>query len=281
MATPNDAARQCAASPSSTAFTASTASYSECLAAIVAGKPRRGIVHSVFSTAANILFPGDFVVSLNADQSPRMPNGVYITGLPFASLRPGMSVVLGAYRLSIQPLDIVLDLSCASRWNPHIERPPNLAMTTVESNRERLKQYTANWQTPIGYRPLETHFTTIGEMARTLCGRGMGLTPSGDDMLLGWMALGWLLKGPQPAFLAACQRIMAIARQQTHLLSRCWLGYAADGNVAAPIRALLYALTIEDDPQLLRATQHVLAMGATSGYDVIKGILLGLKMGHL
>ena len=106
-------------------------------------------------------------------------------------------------------------------------------------------------------------------------------------MLAGWMAVGWLLYGPEPAFLAACAQIMEVARRQTHLLSRCWLGYAAGGNVALPIIRLLEALAQErgeeneedgeNKAQLERAAQAVLALGATSGYDVISGILLGME----
>ena len=111
-------------------------------------------------------------------------------------------------------------------------------------------------------------------MARALCGHGIGLTPTGDDMLAGWMAIGWLLNGPQPEFLAACQQIVAIAREQTHLLSQCWLEWAANGYVAEPVGTLLLALTQEDEQQLVQSTRAVLAMGATSGYDLIQGILM-------
>jgi hypothetical protein len=101
------------------------------------------------------------------------------------------------------------------------------------------------------------------------------------------MAVGWLLYGPQPAFRDACAQIMEVARRQTHLLSRCWLGYAAEGNVALPVVRLLETLARESDDgdtgntennaQLELAAQAVLALGATSGYDVISGILLGLE----
>jgi hypothetical protein len=121
----------------------------------------------------------------------------------------------------------------------------------------------------------------ITRLAHYLCGRGVGLTPTGDDMLAGWMAVGWLLYGPEPAFLAACEQIMEVARRQTHLLSRCWLGYAAEGNVALPVVRLLEALVrepgTENNAQLELAAQAVLAMGATSGYDLISGVLLGLE----
>ncbi len=115
-------------------------------------------------------------------------------------------------------------------------------------------------------------------LAQYLCGRGRGLTPTGDDILAGWMAIGWLLYGPDPTFLAACQQIMEVAKRQTHLLSQCWLGYAAQGDVAEPIVLLLEALTRDDEMRLDAAVKAVLAMGATSGHDVLRGILLGLEM---
>ena len=113
-------------------------------------------------------------------------------------------------------------------------------------------------------------------MAQYLCGRGVGLTPTGDDILAGWMAVNWLLYGPLTWFLEACQQIVAVAKQQTHLLSQCWLSYAATGDVATPIKALLDALTKEDDAQLAASMEAVLSMGATSGRDLIQGIVLGL-----
>ena len=122
--------------------------------------------------------------------------------------------------------------------------------------------------------------TDILPLARHLCGRGIGLTPTGDDILAGWMAAGWLLHGPQAGFVETCRRIVEIARQQTHLLSQCWLAHAAHGNVAEPIAALLYAMTCADDFQLENAIKAVLAMGATSGYDLIQGILLACRMGY-
>jgi Protein of unknown function (DUF2877) len=296
-------------------------SCSACIAAAVSGPPQRGLVHSTFKSAANIVFPGDFVLSLNAAASPRMPNGIQLaTGsgaMPFSRLQVGMPVLLGVQRLCIQPLDYVLDLSHAAQWHPHIERPAALDMRIVQKNCTWLKYYVskANGQPPAyngrpqGFPTKNDGFITgegedgrpqgaplcgysssqmVGMIpslcgsplsqvvgrAQSLCGRGVGLTPAGDDMLAGWMAIGWLLKGPEPDFLADCQQIVAIARRQTHLLSQCWLDYAANGYVAEPIGALLHALTQEDDAQLAQATQVVLAMGATSGYDVIQGMLM-------
>ena len=264
------------------------------------GSPQRGIVHSTFDAAANILFPDDFVLSLNSAPSssrlaPCMPNGLQVSALPgtfpFTDLHVGMPVLLGAQRLHIEAIGCSLDLSLCSQWNPHIERPSVIDVEIIRKNGERLKEYLSKDKHNKGILSTETSpvlaacmypddssltFPRIQNMARFLCGRGIGLTPTGDDILAGWMAAGWLLYGPAPGFLAACRQILEVARQQTHLLSQSWLRYAAQGNVALPIRTLLAALTCDDESQLLIATQAVLALGATSGHDVIQGMLLML-----
>jgi hypothetical protein len=276
------------------------------------GMPQRGTVHSVFNAAANIVFPGNFVLSLNALATSRMPNGLQLSSppgsFPFSALRAGMPVIFGAQRLHIEAIDCSLDLSQSPQWNPHIQRSDQLDMTILQKNYTRIKTMAEEWDcalrgeghsdsrgggcggrgfhnptpAPTGYGPLSTEQedTDIHTLARYLCGRGIGLTPSGDDILAGWMAAGWLLYGPEPDFLTACQQIVEIARQQTHILSSCWLAHAAEGNVAEPVAELLHAMTRTEDSQLESAMKAVLAMGATSGYDLIQGILLASYMGY-
>ncbi|HET9919010.1 MAG TPA: DUF2877 domain-containing protein [Ktedonobacteraceae bacterium] len=260
----------------------------------------------------------EFVLSLNAFDAPGMPNGLRLSvpggAFPFAALRPGMPVLFGAQRLHIEAIECSLDLSTCTPWDPHIYQPDTLDRNVLQENWERLVTIhethsrrgeggVARWGGPL-WSPASRILTTTGDhkgppcpdlsalaptdsasiqaLARCLCGRGVGLTPAGDDILAGWMAVGWLLYGSDPDFLEACRQIVEVARQQTHLLSQCWLAYAARGDVALPIVALLETLALprtgENDTRLEQAAQAVLAMGATSGSDVIAGILLGLEM---
>ncbi|GAC1349390.1 MAG: hypothetical protein NVSMB27_22100 [Ktedonobacteraceae bacterium] len=282
-------------------------SYSTLLATAVAGKAQRGMIHSAFNAAANIVFPGEVVLSLNAANSPRMPNGLELSAssgtYPFTALRPGMPVIFGAQRLLIEAANCSLDLSHCTQWDPHIARPTQLDRDSIAKNRRWLAGYlaaspsssgqsqgTSQDSSPFfadalkGCRPpsfaaLESdHHIDVLPMAGRLCGRGPGLTPTGDDILAGWMAINWLLYGPQPRLLEAFQHIMTVAGRQTHLLSRCWLGYAAEGNVAQPIKALLETINSANETMLITATRTVSAMGATSGYDLLQGILLGLHV---
>ena len=122
-------------------------SYSACVVAAARGPAQRGVIHSVFPAAANITFPGDFVLSLNAVTLPCMPNGLQLSALPgtfpFAALRAGMPVLFGAQRLLIEAVDCSLDLSTCTQWDPHIERPAQLDMEIVAKNRDWLLAWCA------------------------------------------------------------------------------------------------------------------------------------------
>lgn len=232
------------------------------------------MIHSVFKTAANIAFPTGFMLSLNAAGTCRMANGIEITpGLsdyPLSSLRAQLPVLFGAQRLIIDAVECALDLSCCPQWDAQIERPTSLHIDTIRHRSTQLRRYASTASLP--------RFTSVLMMANSLCGRGPGLTPSGDDILAGWMAMRWLLEGPSANLLAACQQIVDVASLQTHLLSQCWLGYAAKGQVAQPIAALLTSLSTANDTELASAIQTVLSMGATSGHDLLTGMLLALNI---
>lgn len=262
----------------------------------VTGPPQRGLVYSAFAGAANLIFANDFLLSLNASphsitsihdpgingDTPLMPNGLLLSARPkawpFNALQAGMPVIIGAGWLVIEAVSCSLDCTGCQRWNPRIERPPALDIEQIRSNARWLAQFCQIHQPlkseeSLAYKNGETILT----LAPKICGRGPGLTPSGDDFLAGWMAVGWLLYGPQPDFLAHCQRINEIARQSTHTLSQCWLTSAAVGDVALPINTFLATLAGPDRASLEHAARHVFALGATSGYDLLQGILYGIE----
>lgn len=254
------------------------------------GPPLRGLVHSVFAGAANVIFPDGFLLSLNASAAlpsrptPQkkeggllMPNGVLISAgwgeFPFAEMRAGMPVVMGAGWLTFEAIACSLDFAHCPRWDPHIARPAELDEGRVRANGRWLAQFCRREGLSGLPKLEECAGETILALAERLCGWGPGLTPSGDDFLAGWMAAGWLLSGPQPAFLALCQQICEIARRRTHALSQCWLAYAAAGDAAMPVGKLLAALATPDQDWLERAARGLLTLGATSGFDLLQGIL--------
>jgi hypothetical protein len=112
-----------------------------------------------------------------------------------------------------------------------------------------------------------------------LLGLGPGLTPSGDDILMGllaalhWQArLGALPPDPVATLTATVQ---AAAPRQTTRLSTRLLHYAAQGILYEPAMTLGTAL-LAGDPAAVAAPAHALcAIGHTSGADMALGLLIG------
>ncbi len=108
--------------------------------------------------------------------------------------------------------------------------------------------------------------------AVALAGLGHGLTPAGDDFLCGAMAWAWLAH-PEPE--AFCQPLVRAAAPRTTALSAAWLRTAAAGEFSAPWHRLLGALANEQGhpAEIEAAVREALAHGATSGADILAGLL--------
>jgi hypothetical protein len=110
------------------------------------------------------------------------------------------------------------------------------------------------------------------QAASRLAGLGGGLTPAGDDFLLGTMCASWLIFPERQA-----QRIgAAILRgtsNRTTRLSSAWLAAAAQGEFGVPWHRLLGAIASGDIGELEPAARALLSTGHTSGADALAGFL--------
>ncbi|MBI3160823.1 MAG: DUF2877 domain-containing protein [Chloroflexi bacterium] len=113
------------------------------------------------------------------------------------------------------------------------------------------------------------------DAARALAGLGPGLTPAGDDFLLGFMHAFWAHNPAAAA--AACQPLADAAAPLTGALSRVWLRSAARGEAGEPWHRFLKALADGDQPGLLAAAEAILPTGHTSGADALAGFVFGLE----
>jgi hypothetical protein len=114
-----------------------------------------------------------------------------------------------------------------------------------------------------------------------LVGLGGGLTPSGDDMLVGLIAAWRLVSVAVPAAAEWCLQLAESLRACLHAdatpaLSRQLLEAAIEGAFTEPVLALGAALSAGDDAALDRAISTVLAMGHRSGADLLLGLGEGL-----
>lgn len=107
---------------------------------------------------------------------------------------------------------------------------------------------------------------------RELAGLGGGLTPAGDDFIVGTLLAVWA-GGFSPQAEALCEAIAEAAASQTTLLSAAYLCAAARGECMQHWHSLFTALCQDDATSLPRATRHLLTIGHTSGADALAGFL--------
>jgi hypothetical protein len=110
--------------------------------------------------------------------------------------------------------------------------------------------------------------------AARLAGLGPGLTPAGDDFLVGWLAGIWSgalegITGWTPQTIGKIVAQVSIPR--TTQLSSIWLSYAAAGEFSEPWHNLIQALRQPEEAPRQQAWQRILYSGATSGHDALAG----------
>jgi hypothetical protein len=114
-----------------------------------------------------------------------------------------------------------------------------------------------------------------------LVGWGEGLTPAGDDVLIGLVAgLDALMRGDERR--RRFRDVMAVAlSRRTHrttAIAAHYLRLAAAGHFTEPVIRLRHALLCEEDREASDAAlRSALAVGATSGADTVTGLLAGLR----
>jgi hypothetical protein len=111
--------------------------------------------------------------------------------------------------------------------------------------------------------------------AASLLGLGPGLTPSGDDLLGGFLLTRERLGHDDPRLRLVVRREAARA---THPISAAKLLDAEAGDATVAETRFLDALLSGSTPRALRATARLLRFGATSGADFALGALGALDL---
>lgn len=115
----------------------------------------------------------------------------------------------------------------------------------------------------------------VARAARALLGLGGGLTPSGDD-LVGGALFGRLLVATDAApWRAAGAALAAAAGRASHAISAALLADLAAGASFAPLHATADALARGDDGAALESAGALAALGHSSGWDMLAGLVLG------
>lgn len=257
-------------------------------------RPFTGRAVGRFERACNLVDGYGRVIALTLPEVGNGPFSVVVDGWPgcFESLAPAEPAIANSDRLSVGSLH--LDLTAVPTWNPRLvflAQPLSLntALTgilqpyTAWPDREvgpalsrRLAQMAARLNQAVIQASGEDGEGEVAAAASQLAGLGNGLTPAGDDFLLGVMAALWMIGS-----LNLLSPLATAAIPRTTALSAAFLKAAAQGEFIEPWHELAQALCTGEVELVRWAVEKVARFGATSGRDALAGFTTTLLIRRL
>jgi Protein of unknown function (DUF2877) len=241
--------------------------------------PGCGVVHSAFGHAVNLSIGGNLWTLLAEDKAD-LPFGIRVRLSNFETLglRGGYPVSVRAGFVGLGSR-LVVDCRAAPRWRPPCPRKPRPGLEqrlAIVAMAARERSWHASAPMALAVRSALIDTAALGEVLARVVGRGPGATPSGDDVLVGALAV---LTSPHPgaAGRGAAELLAHGLRPLLHRttdLGRHLLRQAADGMFCREVQELVSALIgASSPPELDEALRGVIAIGATSGADICEGLL--------
>ncbi|WP_104087990.1 DUF2877 domain-containing protein [Cryobacterium sp. N19] len=284
----------------STGWAASASSgYAVSKAHLVPSFDCDGTIHSVFATACNIAV-GELLITVHDAAKQHTPTSVRVA---MVGTTPWTPIVHVGDRASFRSGWLsfgshLLDLRGVPMWAPHAPAcfaPPAVARRLLDELIRVHGAPTARSSSALAFTLARDLAALRGIVAGTasdsrtddldvvvgrLIGAGEGLTPSGDDVLVGLLAA--LTRGGQTAgSTAIVSRIAESVLRNTHRttsISAHYLRLATRGSFSEPLTNLVDSVFTGSSVDDVHArTREVLSVGASSGADALRGVLLGLE----
>jgi hypothetical protein len=271
-----------------------------------------GRVHSCYARIINVRTPGGRLLTFQGEGLLQAPLGLALATDVAAlgtRLPVGVLVVQDIPTARSYPAALRLRCTDALVWDGQVPAQPGLTPSALASMAYGL----ANWlclHTPRrGLTPLllalehgpislsatnaaaytalaplcsgrqEFVLTTLLTLVKALVGLGEGLTPSGDDFLVGLLAVLHLTgslpcRAGSPVHTQFCQCV----RLGTSQLSGEFLRCAFEGHFAEPLVMLVRALCAPAMGAWPAHATTLAAVGHSSGVDAMVGITLGCRL---
>ena len=264
-------------------------------------------VHSCFGSAVNLrLARSNRLLTLVTFEQADLPQGIRLNtpqGFSFEGLCSGESVTCRDGLLLCEQTSLTIDLRPAKRWKCNLpalacnmKNPSTSAawqsVAALLDERRILVERGLNTAQIAAARMLRkgaidlvattrSHDLAAADVAATLVGLGSGLTPAGDDLLVGYLAGLWCTAGEnteRSRFLSVLGKAIIRLSRGTNDISRTYLVHAARGQVSNRLATLAKAICQAEPPhRILEATEAALQAGHDSGMEGVNGLLLGLS----
>jgi hypothetical protein len=257
----------------------------------------------VFLRACNIETEAGELVTVVSPGSGNLPHGIRCAA-PFARLRQGQEASLEGATLRFPAAEILVDFSRAAAWNGRVAAvSPGLRSAELQNmlRHHAPDQGVAPALFTSGRPHSALQRALVARMAQTLrllargtatrdagavvaalsalVGLGSGLTPAGDDFIVGYLAALWSRSRREPGIAALLHALTVPVAQlslHTNAISRQMLLDAAQGHFAERLTDVVRCVCIDGD--VAGAAMRALQVGHSSGADALCGLLLGYSL---
>jgi hypothetical protein len=272
------------------------------------GRTLAGRVQSVHRAAIYVERPApDGLLVVAVDDVGGVPGGILVRGasdLRETGARPGMVVVPSPDGLAIPEAGIDINVTRAVSWSPALPAAARFAPAAeLARTAAAARRVAADLAPEGGLAPMlsggaapddpwlvrardligaQLEAITTGDVATALgptshlIGLGIGLTPSGDDYLVGLLAGLQATGDPDRHDLGAAIAVRAPGR--TTAVGAAALGHATRGAFSERLHDLLVALARGRLDDLEAPIRRTMAYGATSGSDTLVGLFAALDL---
>jgi hypothetical protein len=271
-----------------------------------------GWVHSCYARIINVRTPGERLLTLQGEGMLQAPLGLALATDVAAlgtHLAVGALVVQAIPTARISPAALQLRCIDALVWDGHVPAQPGLTPSVLAGRAHGLAAWLCLHTPTHGLAPLllalehgpmglsatsATAYTalaplcaarqaftvpTLLTLVQALVGLGEGLTPSGDDFLVGLLAVlhmtGFLSCS---AGSSVHEQFCQCVRLGTSQLSGEFLRCAFTGHFAEPLVMLVRALGAPDTDTWPAHAAALATVGHSSGVDAMVGIALGCRL---
>lgn len=234
------------------------------------------ILH-IFDNACNLLNERGEVLSVVSQKNGNGPFNLVVQGNDLFTelLSTHFPVFTQAGQLHIG--DWIIQTEGANIWSPH---PDWVSLHYERANilhqLSQLEIPFSQFEYPLvsdlGYSLANADIGYAKGIASQLAGLGKGLTPSGDDILLGATLAAWIIH-PLDVAAKIAKEITDIAAPQTTSLSAAWLRSAGGGGAGILWHVFFDTLLSEKNFRVQAALDKILAVGETSGMDALTGFM--------
>jgi hypothetical protein len=241
-----------------------------------------GSVVGIYQGFCNILGNDGRMITIAISPIGKSPFSVLIEWQDiFTSIIPKMNVRADQYGINLGDI-IFISLDNAETWDPKMLQFPHTF--GLKASSAKLLFDSTQWFEPTINNSSDKHVIEklisgakelqhalvnrhpIKKSVTYLAGLGFGLTPSGDDYLLGVMASLWITKTTH-----SLDEIAWLSSQKTTSLSAAYLMAASNGYFSECWHDLARSILSQDPKNLRDSISEFIQIGASSGQDALAG----------